>query len=202
MSTENPEEYPRYLSCSWPEKFTKRRQFNRPAENETYIEFLRTPKFPGEEDEADVSGEEEDDDDDDDEGSSEHGDEDGPPEEKLQDEDEYRNEDRDNESSGGYSEVRLFMTGLVGDEEALQYNDQVEVVASFCEQTSIRELERKTGQYRKRVALLDDRNICGTASDSHCTGHCRPYLGPLTSQQLAKELRKKVPRIQSFLWAL
>jgi hypothetical protein len=200
MSTETHEEYPRHLPCSWPEKFTKRRQFNRPTENVPYIEFLRTPKFPGEDDEANVSSEDEDDEGD--EVSSEHGDEEGPPEEKLQDEDDHRNEDRDSESSGGYSDVRLFMTGLIGDEEALQYNDQVEEVASFCEQTSIGELERKTGQYRKRVALLDDRNICGTALDCQCTGHCRPYQGPLTSQQLAKELRKKVARIQFFLWAL
>jgi hypothetical protein len=196
MPTETHEELPRRpLQSCWPDKFTKRRPFDRPAENQPYIEYLRTPKFIGEEDEADVSSEEDEEDD----VSNENEDEVEGYREKVENEDEYRNENKGAESCNGYGDVRLFMTGATRDEETLKYCDQVEEVASFCEQTSVRELERKTGQYRKRVALLDDRNVCGTVSGNQghcqCTGHCRPYLGPMTPQQLVKELKKKVAHI-------
>jgi len=147
---------------------------------------LRTPKFDGEEDDDDVSSELED------EVEVEGH------REKLENEDEYRNGDKGAESCNERSDVRDFIVGMTGNEETLQYPDQVEQVASFYEQGNFGESETKTGQGRK-VALLDDRNICGTIfvnqGPFQCTGHCRPHLGPLTSEELYEELERKVAHI-------
>jgi hypothetical protein len=176
MLTETHEGFPhRTLQSHWPEKFTKQRPFNRPAENQPYIEFLRTPKFDGEEDEFEVSNEDEEEEEDD--VSSEP-------------EDEYQNDDKGSESCDETSDVRLFMKGMTGDEDGLKYRDQVDQVASFCERLSLMKSETKTEENRKHVALLDERNIGGTIADKK--GHCRPYPGPLTSHELRERLSRKV----------
>jgi hypothetical protein len=162
----------------WPEVFTKRRSFNRQVENQPYIEFLKSQLFNGEED--DIENEVEDE-------VEGHRDALGNQDEKLSD-------DKGIEACNRYSDVRRFMEGT-GEDTDFQYRDQVEMVASFCEQANLRELKRKSGQKAldgKGVALLDDR-IGGIMADKK--GHCRPYLGPLTGQRLREELRKKVTQI-------
>ncbi|KAH8585450.1 hypothetical protein B0O99DRAFT_603293, partial [Bisporella sp. PMI_857] len=184
------------LRYHWPEKFKRRRIFDRPAENQPYIEFLRTPRFDGEEDEVDASSDE-----DDDNVSSELEDEVKGNRGKNESMDGNRNGDKDAAGCNGQSIVRLFMAGMTGDEENLQYPDQVEQVASFYEQGNFGKWDAKTSQHKKTVALLDDRNICGTIhvnqGSFQCTGHCRPHLGPLTSEGLYKELEKKCWHIKN-----
>lgn len=176
----------RSLRCYWPQKFAKRREFSRQSENQPYIEFLQIRKFYGEEDE-DTSGEEDEDEDDDvpceDENEAEG---------QSDRTENNRNGHKDVEVRNGDSNVRLFMTGMTGDDDTLQYLDQVELVASFVEQTRLRELEIKPVRDTdpERVVLLDDRNIGDNVREKK--GYCRPYHGPMTPQELHAELSKKV----------
>jgi hypothetical protein len=186
MLTDTHEEFPpQSLRCYWPQEFfVKRRRFHRQAENQPYIEWLQASFDDGDEDD-------EDDEDDYVDDSSEDEDQDvvDGQRDKGEHKDENRNDGKDTEASEaceGHGKVRLFMKGMTGDEDKLQYRDQVEQVARFCEQTSFGELER-------HVALLDDRNDGGTNLKKE--GYCRPYQGPLTSQRLAEELIKKVAQI-------
>jgi hypothetical protein len=180
MLTETHDEFPpQSLRCYWPQEFFgKRRRFHRQAENQPYIEWLQASFDDGDEDD-------EDDEDDyvDDSSEDEDQDEVDGQRDKSEHKDENRNDGKDTEASEGHGKVRLFMKGMTGDEDTLQYRDQVEQVAGFCEQASFGELER-------HVALLDDRNDGDTILQKQ--GHCRPYQGRLTSQQLCEELRKKV----------
>jgi hypothetical protein len=215
MSRERQEEFPR-----WPPLFAERRQFSREAENETYIEFLQTPWFSGEEHEEDEEEEEEEDDDDDEEeDEEEEEEEDENDEEEVSSEqgnkvegdknnkrnkDQNPNDDKGAKACSGPSKVRLFMRGLSGEEDNLHYLDQVEEVASICEQANLEDTMTKTGQDGKHVALLDDRNIRGTIlvnKGPSPPGDCRPYLGPLTAQRLGEELSRKVAQI-SFWYQL
>jgi L-fucose isomerase-like protein len=81
------------------------------------------------------------------------------------------------------------MKGLPGEEEDLEYVDQVEVIARFCEEQSPKR------PVRKRVAWLDDRTNVDTNTTSIRKGDCRPYLGPLTAQKLWRELGKKASQV-------
>ena len=185
MSTETLEEFPQ-----WPRIFAERRTFNREAENQTYIEWLQTQKWVGEDDEYG----EDDEDEDDLSGDDENGSVLSEQEEKVE------KDDQDGEAKNRPSEVRIFMTGLTGDEDALPYRDQVEEVASFCEQAKVRDVGEKPIEGGKNKVLLDDRNIRDTIlvnKGLSPPGECRPYLGPLTSQQLEEELRKKVAQVSS-----
>jgi hypothetical protein len=168
MLTEYPHASPRQaLRCHWPQEFTKRRNFSRQAENQPYIEWLQAVFDYGDE------GEGEDEDENEDEAESEG-------EDESDDE-----EEADGAGPGdGLGNVRLFMKGMEGDEDALEYRDQVEHVSRFCEQASLSESEQ-------RVALLDDRNDGGSSLDKHF----KTYQGPLTPQQLREELSKKVSHI-------
>lgn len=191
MSSETHEEsHFQSLRCYWPEKFTKRRKFDRRTENEPYIDYLRTQFLYGEEDEHedDVSSSENEDD-----SSNEPEEEVERHQHKSDDQGENQNIDKDTEACNLHSDIRAFMTGDVGDEDALENHDQVDVVASFCEEASFMESETKPGQDRKCVALLDDRNIDGTIADKK--GQCRSYSGPLTSHQLREKLSKNVTQI-------
>jgi hypothetical protein len=193
MSAQKQEEFPR-----WPPLFTERRQFNREVENEPYIEFLQTPFFNGEEQENVDDGEDNEDEGEEEEVSSEH-------ENKVEgdsnnrgNKDQNPNDEKDAKAYNGLNKVRLFMRGLSGEEDDLHYCDQVEEVASICEQANLEDVMKKTGQGRKHVALLDDRNIRGTIlpdKGPSPPGDCRPYLGPLTTQRLGKELSRKVVQI-------
>jgi hypothetical protein len=89
-----------------------------------------------------------------------------------------------------YSNVRLFMTGATGDEDTLQYKDQVKQVANFCERSS-KERDSEIGV--TSMALLDDRNSRGAIVQKQ--GDFRPYRRPLTTSELCKELSKKVVQI-------
>jgi hypothetical protein len=191
MSTKTREEVPHQsLRRHWPQIFTKRRRFDRQRENQPYIEFLQTQLFDGEEEdlEDDISSDGNDDDSSEDE-NEEYGGED---DRKSQ----IPMDTKDGGACSGHSNVRLFMTGLVGDEETHEYRDQVEQVASFYEHARSRELETGMSLDEKRVALLDDRNIGGPTQRKK--GQCRPYLGPLTSKRMHEELSKKV--IQISVW--
>lgn len=192
MLTEPNEKFPQ-----WPTLFEGRRKFSREAENQSYIKFLQTQLFDGEEDEEedDISSE------DDDDVSSEHVNKIGGEGNNRENKDKNQNDNKDAETYNGPSKVRLFMTGMTGDEDTLHYRDQVEEVASICEQANLGELGTKTRRDRKHVALLDDRNILGTIfmnKGLSPSGDCRPYLGPLTAQRLGEELTKKVvPTLES-----
>jgi len=155
------------LRCCWPQEFFKRRLFDRQAENQPYIEWLQASFDDGEED-----GDENNEDDDFVDSNEDEDEVDG-----QGDESKKRDENRNN--------VRIFMKGNIGDDDTLQYRDQVERVAEFCEQPSIKEPE-------KHVVLLDDRSNSGTIQEKR--GHSRPYPGPLTSKQLWEVLSKEVPK--------
>lgn len=190
------------LRCQWPSIFTRRRQFDRQSENQPYIEFLQTLRFDAEEEE------EEDDEElnsENDEGEYASSDDDddysiettenavGWDREKIEIEGRVRSRNDDTTSWKSCSNVRLFMTGLMGDEDSLQYRDQVKEVVGFCEGAGLEVESNGHGHYgTKRVALLDDRNRGGTTVDVHSRSCRRPYLGPLTAQQLQQELCKKV----------
>jgi hypothetical protein len=192
LREESPRELMRY---KWPALFTDRRIFSRAAENEPYIEFLQTVCLGGdEEDEEDQGAEEHKESLSNDEGDeyeevlneSEGEDESG----RLRSDflRESWNHD-DNKYSTRNEKVRLFMKGMLGEEEDLAYVDQVEVVARFCEEQDSKRLDRKP------VAWLDDRNSADTNPISIKKGDCRPCLGPLTAQGLLGELRKKASQV-------
>ncbi|KAE9375793.1 hypothetical protein N431DRAFT_454401 [Stipitochalara longipes BDJ] len=65
-----------------------------------------------------------------------------------------QNDDHKEEPFNGSSIARVFMKGMIGDEEPLPYRDQVDVVAGFAEQATCQEVGRA-------VALLDDRDSAG-----------------------------------------
>jgi hypothetical protein len=177
MTTETEEESPHQpFRQSWPKLFTQRRQFDRGCENQPYIEFLQTQRFEDEDEEYSSIG----DDDDDISLIASDSDTEG------------------NEIPNCNSNVRLFMTGTTGDEE-LEYLDQVEQVASFCEQASVKRGQYGTncGQDMKSMALLDDR-ITGGTSSSDEKRPSRASKGPLTAQQLRDELSRKVRLVHMF----
>ena len=126
--------------------------------------------------------ENDDDDDDDDDGANNNGDPPAGSSDKNS-----LDDDIDAQGCNGYRNVRIFMKGMLEDEDSLPYRDQVETVAKFCEQASL-EL-----QSRKSAALLDDRNDGGTVGANE--GDCRPYLGPLNAPRLHKELSRQVSLI-------
>jgi hypothetical protein len=213
MLTEANEDYPqRPLRRSWPQEFcTTDREFNREAENQPYIEWLQQqfidgvgPQDGGEDEEDEGDDDDADDlsNDEDEEGKvDEQRDEDEQEEVHSQgEENESKEVDRDEnkmaELCNGRSTVRVFMEGMIGDEDLLPYCDQVEVVASFAEQSTSHNTE-------KPVALLDDRKYGGKIHAKQ--ENCRPYLGPLTSRRLRVELGKRVApiaRLQCNFWKL
>jgi hypothetical protein len=175
MPTDTHKSPRRAWQRSWQKEFTQPRHFNPAEENKTYLEFLQgiVRNFPEIADEKD--GDEGEDEDEDEETENDNNNE----------EDENIERDANNDIYG-YNKVKIFMTGAQGDDQALQ-QDQVEQVAGFCEQA--------TGENKRRVALLDDRNNGRNIDVEH--GSSRPYLGPLTVQQLVQELSKPVIRVSS-----
>jgi hypothetical protein len=170
------------LRCSWPSVFTKRRNFCRETENQSYIESVRALEHCSEDDNDDIDYLAQD-------------------EVEVYEGDEKWNGVKDAEGFNWCSYLRLFMTGMTEDEDALHYRDQIEELARFCEPANLRELETKTGQDRKHVALLDDRNIPDTMfvnKGLSPPGNRRPYLGPLTAKRLHEELSRKVAQVLCF----
>ena len=174
ISTERREESPRqFFRCSWPEFFTNRRRFDRQIENQSYIEFLKTQSFDidGEIDEENLSS--------DDDSLDE-------PEGEIEGHQEKRGNQHRNWSEDKDTEVRRFMAGMEGHEDFLDH-DQVETVASFCEQARFSGEEINPGRNMKPVAFLDDRRIGDATVDG-----CRPCLGPLSPAKLQEQLSRKV----------
>jgi hypothetical protein len=99
-----------------------------------------------------------------------------------------REDDHMEEPYKGRSIARVFMKGMIGDEESLPYRDQVDVVAGFAEQAICTDFE-------KAVALLDDRNSAGANPVRRRRG--RPNWGPFTPKQLREELSKQVKHLPS-----
>jgi hypothetical protein len=158
------------LRRSWPQEFSsKRRLFSRQAENQPYIEWLQAVQASLDDGEEDGDENNEEDDFVDSNENEVH---------RQGDKSKRRDENRNNN-------VRIFMKGTIGDEDTLHYPDQVERVAGFCEQPSIKESE-------KHLVLLDDRSNSDTIEEK--PGHSRLHQRPLTSQQLREELSKQVPK--------
>jgi hypothetical protein len=184
MLTEIPNVPHQDLRCSWPVKFTKRRKFVLRNENQPFIDYIKWLQAS-----FDNAGYEEEGDDND---CGDDGDElsdDADVVDGHEGTGESQDENQiDGKNVGACDElgiVRRFMKGIEGEEDLLQYPDQVEQVASFCEQATF-------GGYQEHVALLDDR------SDSIATlgkqRQYRPNRGPLTVEQLRKELSKEVSK--------
>ena len=173
---------------SWLPLFTKRRQFDRAAENQTYIEYLESHYDDGDNDEDsnEVEKDEED------------WNEDEKKDEVINEEQEEVERKSMGQSKDGackqHSSTRRFMEGMTGDDDVLLDHDQVDEVAGFCEQPCYGEF-RKMGQDRKHV-LLDDRHSGGTVADKK--GHYRPHMGPLTSREFREAMTREVPKIYSF----
>jgi hypothetical protein len=171
------------MRSRWNEMFARRRNLKPEVENQIYVEFIQTQygcDDTNEEDEDDVDEDEDDDED------KDYEDEDEEIEVAIEQIADKKETEEVEDSDGGeqkapktLSKVRLFMKGMGDEESKLKFNDQVELVASFCEQSLM-------SQTKKRVALLDDRN-CQDRKIS-----ARTYLGPLTSQELEEQLSRKV----------
>jgi hypothetical protein len=197
------EESPRQsLYRSWPlELFGTPRYFDRKAENQPYIEWLRD-WYRRDTVEDTLS--------DDDEGGEEEGAIGEVEEEEAEEGFEFpRNgfdlsretedetpekicqgtKDDDNNVFGQRNIVRLFMEGMVSDEEDLPYQDQVDVVAGWYEQAVGYDVDKNA------AILLDDR----TRDDeiSRNPRQSRPWHGPLSSKQLREELSKPVSLFQT-----
>jgi hypothetical protein len=182
MPAESGKESPHEaLQCCWPVEFTKRREFDRQAENQAYIDFLKVDFDDGEEaeDEGHLPSDEEEEEEDNDSGGEDSA---------FESEDEAENDDP--EACNRYSNVRLFMQGTARDREKSGPLDQFTTVAEFCKLASLN-LKTKPGQNMKPIALLDDRNMGGSVVDGN-KGNCRPYPGPLTTERLRQELSRKV----------
>jgi hypothetical protein len=165
MPTDIRDKGPGTWHRAWPQQFTERQKFTPETENKSYIEFLQAQ-------DVDEVGEEG------------KGDEIGSGEDINRDgsrADTYIGQNG-HDTIKGYSTVRLFMRGTLDENHMRQYSDQVEQVVGFCDQN--------VADPRKRAALLDDRTNGGYSFGFQ--GYRRPYLGPLTAQQLWVELSKKV----------
>jgi hypothetical protein len=163
-------------------EFTKRRKFDRQAENQAYIDFLKADFDDGEEVEGEgdlPSDEEEEEEEDNDSGGEDS---------SFESEDEAENDDP--EACNRYSNVRLFMQGMARGRDKSVSLDQFTRVAEFCKLASLN-LKTKPGQNMKHIALLDDRNMGRSVVDGN-KGNCRPYPGPLTTERLRQELSRKV----------
>jgi hypothetical protein len=212
MAAKRDEGSSQSLHCSWPLKLFERRAcFDRKAENQPYVEWLRDD-FKGAE--VGTGVEDEEDDEEDNEGYGE------PREDEIESEDQRyldsleqvissyfdktnnanANGDRPSEEidhgSQNYDEVeetrdtrgitRAFMLGMVGDEEILPYIDQIDVVAEFVENATYIDCE-------KPVASLDDRKSGERISISE--KYYKPGQLTLNLNELRVRLSKQVTEI-------
>lgn len=92
------------------------------------------------------------------------------------------------DSGSEVSLIRFFMTESGA---ANRLMPEVELVAGFCPDSILNQLEYGSSSIpQANIALLDERTNDGTNSI------CRGYLGPLTAHKLFLELKKdvKLPR--------
>jgi hypothetical protein len=225
MAAKREEATRQSMHCSWPLEFFERREyFDRSAENQPYIEWLRYPfrdpdNAPGMTDDEDEDEEDDEDDEDDEDGENKE-------EEAQHEENKIGIEDQkyidslqvalteyfdsvndadekgdkrlggndagsgprgtNNEKKRAYDPrgtARVFMEGMVGDEEILPYRDQVEVVAGFVEKAIYMESD-------KPVALLDDRKSGDIVSMRQKDYKARRWT--LTLEELRVKLSKQV----------
>jgi hypothetical protein len=98
------------------------------------------------------------------------------------------------DSGSELSLIRFFMTESGA---ANRLMPEVELVAGFCPDKTLNELEDGSSSIpQATIALLDDRTNDGTNSTS------RGYLGPLSAHKLYLELKKdvKLPLQGSAVW--
>lgn len=182
MATEH-----QFFRCYWPEGFTKRRNFYQHVENQTYLDLLKTEWEDGVEDdgEDEDGGDEDPDEQEEEEGDDEYEDDDSIDGSSGDEDDinEDRNDSKEEAVSTRHSDVKMFMKGMDGDEDTLQFFDQVKQVTRFYKQ-AWRELDTGvTGKQSKAVALLDDMIRWGQNTADQ---------GPLTSEELRQELHQPV----------
>lgn len=183
MQKYGSEDFPHQsLHNCWPGEFKTRRKFNRKLLDEPYLEWVQNQIEDSEDEEAE---------DDDEDG-------DDPCEDESEiDKQTYASEKgverssvkRKLEACNGYGNVRLFMEGTEGDEERLQYPDQIEQVTGFCEQ-ALRDDTRGKSRDRKAIAIVIDDN--GNSTVDGKQGGCKLYRGPLNSEELSENLSNKV----------
>lgn len=182
------------LRRHWPQEFKKGRIFHRDSENDPYISEIQSDIDDEDEDKDEYENVEEEEEgwSDIEHDSSHYEDEAGNYKDETENKDERTSYDMKNDQETGFGRryVRIFMKGCAGDDGGLPYRDQVEQVSSFCESAAWEVDEGATGQKRKVLALLDDRNDRDTAVTNKEKN--MPHLGPLTSQELGVELSKKV----------
>ena len=211
MSTIKDYHFPRQLlHGSWPLKFFERRErFNREAQNQPYIEWLRreTEVLKIDSD-CGESTDEWSDDEDAHPGGKERQDEIDDAEERCKPEmerdreeaNDHRSEDNEEHHQepcnvmphtvvsglGRRSIARVFMEGLTGNRECLPYRDQVDAVAGLCDQLD----HKVSSQEEKLVAILDDLGHGSENATVHT--HHRLHRGPLTRTQLKHQMTRQV----------
>jgi hypothetical protein len=204
MSINNKDESLRQgLHPSWPVKlFASPRYFDRKAENQPYVDWLREAFY----DSCGNNGSSSESEDDTEEGPSEDGEEsealylssdseDDTPKQAFQ-----RFKNANTSVNGNWkSDVRLFMEGLPGDEDCLPYRDQVSVVARFCEEAALDRRDSEPVGSEKKIAILLDSRKHGNGIRKTQSRRW-PYHGPLTSKQLKIELSRKVFELQDLYY--
>jgi hypothetical protein len=183
MQKYRSEDFPRQsLRNCWPEEFKTRRRFNREQENEPYVKYVQDWIEDSEDEEAE---------DDDEDGNDPCEDESEVDKQTNASEKEVERpgNKRKLEACNGYGNVRLFMKGTEGDEERLQYPDQIEQVTGFCEQ-ALKDDASGTSRDKKAMAIVIDDNGNGTVDAKQ--GSCKLYRGPLNSEELSEHLSNKV----------
>jgi hypothetical protein len=170
------------LRNCWPVDFQTRRRFNRELVDERYVEWVQTQIEDSEDEEAE---------DDDEDGNDPCEDESEVDKQTNASEKEVERpgNKRKLEACNGYGNVRLFMKGTEGDEERLQYPDQIEQVTGFCEE-ELRDDTRGMSRDRKARAIVIDDN--GNSTVEAKQGSWKLYRGPLNSEELSEDLSNKV----------
>jgi len=212
LNTSHNEFHRQSLNPSWPLKFFGARYFDRTAENQPYIEWLRNYVDKGW-DSVNISNNEEDED----EGEYKEVEISGGVQEREDIENEgfdfltkgfdlFSGDSQDNapeamyrdpsnsgelERYGRESIPRVFMKGITGEEQSLPYRDQVDVVVGFCEKALANTVGTKgSGPEKSRIILLDDTtHSCGIAKTDE---QRRTFRGQLTPNQLREKLGRPV----------
>lgn len=151
--------------CSWEKEFSTRQKFNLGDEDRT---FVQSPQSSSDEGQADDSNKK----------NNNYNDQVSDVGNEVED---GLNDSDDDCSLSDENVVRYF---LEEQDESQQYLDLLEEVGGFCQHTSLKCLRNGTEDNSGvPVAILHEIG---------CTGHSRPYQGPLAQKQLYENLRRKV----------